>query len=103
MITLASVEIQSWLSSRSKSAWLSLALILLLAVLAHDLFQHARLWRLEYFFEAFPEKALDLNLRILNQADPAYMIVLAISWGISLIALASLFWRLARKDQTPQT
>jgi hypothetical protein len=103
MITLASVEIQSWLSSRSKSAWLSLALILLLAVLAHDLFQHARLWRLEYFFEAFPEKVLDLNLRILNQEDPAYMIVLAISWGISLIALASLFWRLARKDRTPQT
>jgi hypothetical protein len=101
MITVASKQIQVWLSSKSHSPWLSASLILLLAALGHDLFQHARLWRLEYVFEAFPSKALDFNLRIVTQVDPTYLTVLAISWSISLIALAYVFWRLVRKGNAP--
>jgi hypothetical protein len=92
MVTLASKEIQTWLASKSNSTSLSLLLLLLLAVLGHDLFQHARLWRLEYIFEAFPERALDTDLSIVSQVDPTYMAVLAVSWGISLIVLFYTAW-----------
>jgi hypothetical protein len=102
MITLAGKGIQDWLSSKSNSAAHSFILILLLAILGHDLFQHARLWRLEYFFEAFPEKALDLNLRIMNQVDPTYMTILAISWSISLIALLYAVWTWRRMGKSSE-
>ena len=99
IVAIACNQIQSWLNRRSSSSWYPFSLILLLAVLGHDLFQHARLWRLEYVFEAFPAEPLDFSLHIANQSDPAYIIVLAVSWTLSLMALAYILWRMLR-DQS---
>ncbi|MBA7552977.1 hypothetical protein ES705_45557 [subsurface metagenome] len=99
IIAMATTQIQSWLDRRSSSSWSHFSLILLLAILGHDLFQHARLWRIEYVFEAFSSESLDFSLHIANQIDPAYIIVLAVSWTLSLMALAYILWRMLR-DQS---
>lgn len=87
-MTIASIHFQSWLDRSSRSAWINFSLILLLLLLGHDLSQHARLWRVEYIFETFTSIPLDYSLHIANQTDVAYVIVVAISWIISIIALA---------------
>lgn len=98
IIAVASTQIQSWLDRRFSSPWYHFSLILLLAILGHDLFQHARLWRVEYVFEAFSAEPLDLSLHIANQIDPPYIIVLVVSWTLSLIALAYIVRRLLRNQ-----
>jgi len=85
--TIASVKLQAWLDRGPLSAWVKFAFVLLLVLLGHDLSQHARLWRVEYVFEAFASIPLDTSLHISNQIDPGYTIVLAISWIISMLAL----------------
>lgn len=86
-IAMASIRLQSWLDQRSSEPWHYFIMVILLTVLSHDLFQHARLWRVEYVFEAFPEKPLDFSLQIVSRVDPLYTSVLAISSIFSLIAL----------------
>jgi hypothetical protein len=99
IIAMACTQIQLWLNRRSSSSWHHFSLMLLLAILGHDLFQHARLWRVEYIFEAFSAEPLDFSLHIVNQIDPVYIIVLTVSWILSLIALAYVLRRLLRDQR----
>ena len=87
LIAMAVVQLQSWINKQSKDSWHQLILLILLVVLGHDLFQHARLWRVEYVFEAFPAEPLDYSLHISNQVDPLYTNTLAISYLFTLIVL----------------
>jgi hypothetical protein len=70
-------------------------------LLGHDLLQHARLWRVEHVFEAFPAASLDTTLRIANQPDPLYTTVLVISATISLAALGYALFVIARRAPRP--
>ena len=102
IIAIASTQIQSWLDRRSSSSWYHFSLILLLIILGHDLFQHARLWRVEYVFETFSAVPMDYSLHIANQIDPVYIILLAVSWTLSLITLAYILRRLLKdKSRSP--
>ena len=102
IIAIASTQIQSWLDRRSSSSWYHFSLILLLVILGHDLFQHARLWRVEYVFETFSTVPMDYSLHIANQIDPVYIILLAVSWTLSLITLVYILRRLLKdKSRSP--
>jgi hypothetical protein len=85
--------LQRWLGDRPPGFGTQILLLASLVLLAHDLLQHARQWRVEHVFEAFPPAVLDTGLRIITRPDPEYIAALTISSavsGLSLIALLGL-------------
>lgn len=79
--------LQRWLDESKPGFGLQVLLLALLVVLSHDLIQHARQWRVEHVFEAFPPAALDLGLRIVARPDPVYTMVLGASAAVSALSL----------------
>jgi hypothetical protein len=101
LIAMAVVQLQSWINRQSKDTWHQFILLILLVILGHDLFQHLRLWRVEYVFEAFPAEPLEYSLHISNQVDPLYTNTLAISYLFTLIVLGYILYVLikGRRDR----
>jgi hypothetical protein len=97
--SLACLHFQAWLDQTSLQSRHYFAMTILLAVLGHDLFQHARLWRVEYVFEAFSAEPLDLSLRIVNQTDPLYVNILVISSLATLISIGYILYVLKWKRE----
>jgi hypothetical protein len=84
---LAALELQAWLDARRPGPWTRFAVIGAVVVFMHDLFQHARVWRVEHVYESFPEAPLDYGLRIATHSDPTYVMILVISGLVSLLSL----------------
>lgn len=84
---LGARTLQQWLDARKPGPGLQIALLAMLLLLTHDLFQHARQWRVEHVFEAFPPAALDNGLKIVARYDPTYVSVLTASAAVSGLAL----------------
>ncbi|MGH2620680.1 MAG: hypothetical protein ACRDHG_08940, partial [Anaerolineales bacterium] len=62
-----------------------------LVLLAHDLWQHLRLWRVVNMPGLFPTKPLDLSVNIVaNHPDPPYELSLGVGAAISLVSLIAL-------------
>ena len=60
-----------------------------LGLLAHDLWQHFRSWRVANMPGLFPPKPLDLSVNVVaNHPDPPYELALSLGVAISLIGLA---------------
>jgi hypothetical protein len=96
---LGARALQGWLDERRLSFGSQSLLLGSLLLLAHDLLQNARQWRVEHVFEAFPPAKLDTGLRIVARSDPQYVAVLATSAALSalvLIVLVILAWRGSR-------
>ena len=102
LMVLSVRTLQSWLAERKLGFGSHALLLSLLVVLTHDLIQHARLWRVEHVFEAFPPAALDTTLHIVDRADPVYVAVLAGSTAASALGLAFIAGFLARQSRRRQ-
>ncbi len=87
LVILGSLKAQDWLSKRqitSRDGLIGVGLVLLLV---YDLFQHARVWRVDQIQGLFSPKALDEGLALVNTADPMYVGVLGVSALISILTL----------------
>lgn len=88
MITMASEGLQRWLDRLRPRPGARLVMVGLLLILAQDLIQHARMWRVELVAQALPARVLDVGLTIANRPDPTYTSVLAVSTVVSFAAIA---------------
>jgi hypothetical protein len=98
VLLLAGIFFQRWYSARPRTTLQGVAGLAGLALIAYDLLQHARLWRVDRLFPLFPTTPVDLaRVTVANHPDPAYTNLLWIGLLVSLVSGAVLVL-LARKD-----
>jgi hypothetical protein len=77
---------------------LTISLLSGVLLLASDIWQHAKLWRVAKMGDLFPNKALDLSVNVVaNRVDPPYIAALAVGLAISLAALCVLVFLAVRE------
>lgn len=98
VMVLAAIQLENWLSLRQWSAWQKLAGLAGLAVVGHDLLQHARLWRVEAMAQVFKPAAVDIRAAVINHADPPYITALVVGTAAALVGLAALLVLARKRD-----
>jgi hypothetical protein len=101
LILLGAIGFQQLLDHRRTRTAGRIALALGVALLAHDLWQHFKLWRVANMGALFSPAPVDLSLDIVaNHADPLYICALVIGLLVSiatLLVLCFLSWKEARR------
>jgi hypothetical protein len=83
-----------WRGSRAAQLLLGTGLL----VVAHDLWQHLKAWRVVNLAQAFPPRPVDLSLDIVaNHPDPVYFAALVGGLGVTILSLGFLIFRVARR------
>jgi len=91
VLVLGAINLQDHLEESRPGTGRQIGLLALLALVAHDLWQHIKLWRVRSIYGLFPKREVDLTGEfIANHADSPYELALAVGWGVALITLAIL-------------
>jgi hypothetical protein len=99
LVTLGVVQLQRFFTERRGSGWREQVFFLVvLLLLAHDLLQHSRIWRVSKMYTLFTSTPVDIRARVINHPDPLYFTALAVGLAGSLLTLGFLIWR-ARRDK----
>lgn len=104
LLTLAGRNFEDWLRTRPSLAPAQVLLALAgTLLLAHDLFQHSRLWRVVKMYNLFNSKPADLTSQVIYYPDPPYYTALIAGLVVMLLALIFLILqvRRERKDRKP--
>ncbi|MEW6566581.1 MAG: hypothetical protein AB1449_00145 [Chloroflexota bacterium] len=96
-VILGGVAFERWLQGRRLRTGHILLLLTLGVVAAHDLLQHARLWRIENMQLLFPLMSVDIRAQVLTLSDPPYEASLIVGLLASAFAFAGLIGLAARE------
>jgi hypothetical protein len=97
LFVLGAIRLEAFLRSRARHGPQLLALSLgLLALAAHDLFQHSRLWRFTNMVQLFPNTPVQLIVELVQRPDPLYFMAL---WGGGGVALLAFLYLLVKVRQ----
>jgi hypothetical protein len=91
MIALAAFNLQELLTERGYRGLTERILYLgLLILMAHDLYQHSRIWRVTNMYKLFPSTPADIQSSVVNHPDPVYVTALAVGAAGTLLTLTVL-------------
>jgi hypothetical protein len=62
-------------------------------LLAHDLLQHSRLWRVSKMSTLFTPVHVNLRASVIDHPDPSYFTALGIGLAVSVITFIYLIWK----------
>jgi hypothetical protein len=97
-ITMASVTLQRKLNGAWRNNWVKLGTLGSILLIAHDLWQHFKLWRVVNMGQLFPPTPLDLDrFFVANRSDPVYFALIVVGATTSLVSFLFLII-LAVKD-----
>jgi hypothetical protein len=100
LVVLSTIHLQRYLDTQPTFPWRKTAFSLgLLLILAHDLLQHSRLWRVSNLYDLFPSQLVDIRTPVVNYPDPVYTTSLAGGAVLSLLTLVvilAFIWRQRR-------
>ncbi len=103
LILMAGFNFQEYLSAKGRCSLSERIFSLgLLILMAHDLFQHSRIWRVTNMYALFPSTPVDIRAGVINHPDPPYITALAAGAAatvLTLIALLILAIRERRQDK----
>lgn len=98
MIVLGSIHLQKLLiklgNRRIAERIFSLGVLILLA---HDLFQHSRIWRVSNMYELFTSTRVNIQSEVINHPDPVYFGALAIGAACTVLAFGMLLYLAVRE------
>lgn len=109
LVLIAAINLNRWLKAKKENAWLGWAAVGLLLVIASDLWQHLKLWRVNVAYEWFPKTPVDLTIKVVsNHGDPQYIAFIAAGLTVSLLTFGILLLlpglkRYNKKRQRPQS
>lgn len=100
LVIIGAVELQKYFDASPRRVGLRLGGLGFLLVLAHDLWQHLKLWQVNNAAEAFPLTPRDLSLvTVANHPDAPYFTLLGIGAAVTLLALLALLWMTWREKK----
>jgi hypothetical protein len=99
-LILAAVNLERRLQFKRLSTGWQLLSLTAVGVMAHDLLQHARLWRVENMATLFTRTPVDIRAEVLLRHDPAYINALLLGFGISLLTLIVLIFQSVRERRS---
>ena len=103
LIVLGSIQLQQGLVRLGKRGLAERILGLgVLILLADDLFQHSRLWRVSNMYELFKSTPADITSKVLSHPDPAYFTALWAGATGSLLTLLVLLFLTLRSPKIKQ-
>jgi hypothetical protein len=101
LAALGSLRLQAFLNTQGKqTAQAYLFYLGLLLLGGHDLFQHSRWWRLGNMDLLFPRTPVQLQVELVQRADPLYIASLAGGGLVALLALAFLLWQVRQETKS---
>ncbi len=98
LMVLAGIALDRFLRGSSWGLGTRIASLLVLGVTAHDLLQHARLWRVDNMDLLFTSTPVDIRAAVIAQADPQYVNVLLIGLGVAVVTLVFLLVMIRREN-----
>jgi hypothetical protein len=97
LFVLGAIRLEAFLRSQARHGLQLLPLSLgWLALAAHDLFQHSRLWRFTNMYQLFPNTPVQLQVELVQRPDPLYFMAL---WGGGGVALLAFLYLLVKVRQ----
>lgn len=96
-ILLAGINIDNTLKEKRPATGWQVLILLGTALVAHDLLQNARLWRVEMMAKLFEITPVDIRAEVLSLADATYTNGLIVGLLVGLGALAYLLVRIVRE------
>ncbi len=91
LLVLSALNLQDYLGENAPGTGRQLGFLALLGLIAHDLWQHIKLWRVRAMYGLFPNRYVDFSGEfIANHPDPPYELALAVGWGVALATLIAL-------------
>ena len=100
LIILAAFNFQEFLTERGRCGLSERILSLgLLILMAHDLYQHSRIWRVTNMYKLFPSTPANIQSSVVNHADPLYITALTVGAAGSLLTLTALLILSLRERQ----
>ncbi len=90
LIILASIQLQDWINHQNYEGWMErVAVVIGLAFIGYDLFEHSRAWRLSIFSTKVLERFTEVvSVPLVNRPDPPYII--SIVAGLALTVSAAI-------------
>ncbi|NMC53702.1 MAG: hypothetical protein GYA48_08715 [Chloroflexi bacterium] len=100
LMVLAALEMQHWLNQR-RPGWLErVGLLGGLLMIAHDLWQHLKVWQVDNAYLPFDVTPVDLNIKVVaNRPDPPYITMVAVGAALSLLTLIFLLVMARRESR----
>jgi len=90
---------ERFLRNRTMSFGLQLTTLTLVGLMAHDLLQHARLWRVENMATLFTRTPVNIRAQVILRADPPYTNALLVGLGVGVLTFAFLTYKTIRERQ----
>jgi hypothetical protein len=86
LIIIGSIQWQEYMTSLGRRGLIERIFSLgIMILLAHDLLQHSRIWRVTNMYSLFPSTPVDIQSRVINHPDPIYFSALVIGAAGTLI------------------
>ncbi|MGZ6346580.1 MAG: hypothetical protein ACXWNC_03275 [Anaerolineales bacterium] len=93
LIILGSIHLQELLDRLGRRGFVErIASLGLLVLLANDLFQHSRFWRVTNMYKLFQSTPVDIQSKVINHPDPVYFTALEIGAAVTLLTFFALLF-----------
>ncbi|NIM93568.1 MAG: hypothetical protein GTO18_07640 [Anaerolineales bacterium] len=99
-LVLGSYQSETYIKRNAGTIGRQLVALALIGVLAHDLLQHTRLWRVTNMANLFPYTPVDIRAEALTRSDPTYTTALLVGLLLSAASLAFLVFQSWKESKT---
>jgi hypothetical protein len=97
LLILAGISLERYVRRLQWNLGKQLAALLVVGVIAHDLLQHARLWRVSNMSQLFDVTPVDIRAEVLIRNDPSYIAALISGLIIGVLTLIFLGFMIRRE------
>ncbi len=98
-LVLGGVQMERFLRNKTRSFGPQLTTLMLVGLMAHDLLQHARLWRVENMATLFTRTPVNIRAQVILRADPPYTTALLVGLGVGVLTFVFLTYKTIREQQ----
>jgi hypothetical protein len=104
LIILGSIHLQELLVRHGiRSITERIFSIGVLILLAHDLFQHSRIWRVSHMYQLFNSTPVDIQSKVIHHSDLLYFGALTFGAAVSVVTFGVLIYLVVRERRINKT
>ena len=96
-LVLGGIQMERFLRNKTRNLGVQLTTLMLVGLTAHDLLQHARLWRVENLVSLFTRTPVNIHAQVILRVDPPYTTALLVGLGVGVLTFAFLMYKTIRE------